>query len=105
LEAEKLEKALQRAYEEAYRILQPALLSTTRFLSLILSVEYDEEGPISLVVYVEIQGRHAREAEPLVGEAVNAAARAFEEELGIRVNKKVRIRHRKSGKRGASSSS
>jgi hypothetical protein len=74
---DKIEKGLLKAYETAYRILQPIVENPLSSFSFIIKVEYDENGPIRLVMEVELSRKHARELEELLGEALNAAARAF----------------------------
>ena len=102
--ADKLEKALEKAYKEALRILEPAIISPSSSLSITISLEYDERGPITLVIDMELSRGAVRKFSALMEEAAHAAARAVERELGIKARAKLRLVTSR-GKEGSYSSS
>ena len=88
---DKLARALEKAYEAAARVLYPLMVSSGSTLSLLISVDYDEEGVARINIEVEASRRGIERFEELLGEAANAAARAFEEEMGIPARGGVRL--------------
>ncbi|MCE4624471.1 MAG: hypothetical protein F7C35_01220 [Desulfurococcales archaeon] len=91
MEDKLLERALTKAYEAALKVLEPAILSPSASMSFTLSVEYDEKGPVRLIIDVQISRRNLDKFKPLLEAAADEAARAFEKEMGIKTGKRLRL--------------
>lgn len=99
-------EALVEAEEAARRLLSRLLGGAAGRFTLILSLEYDEEGPRRLVL--DIEASRARmdrsQLEEVIEAVAEEAARVFEEKAGVRVGRRVRRRSSRPGQgRGGSS--
>ncbi|MCE4627678.1 MAG: hypothetical protein F7C34_00820 [Desulfurococcales archaeon] len=91
MEDKRVEEALQKAYERLVEILHPLFSSATQFSSVTLRLDYDEKGPVKLVIEIEAPSKYFERLGVLIDEAAREAARAFEEAAGIRAGRRVRL--------------
>ncbi len=93
-EASLYAEALAEAEEAARRLLSRLLGGAAGRFTLILSLEYDDEGPRRLVLDIEASRARMDRArlEEVIEAAAEEAARVFEEKAGIRVGHRVRRR-------------